>query len=165
MNAPTPDPIREAAQLVFDRVHMGPQDFRPADLEEVLRSALPTLASLLGELGVLRDRLMVASAWIDDRVAPWGYTDADAREFNRDRDHVVELARSALSGDAGRLAGEVIRAAYRLATAQEAGDHSLGGEVHPILIIGLAKAVRAVVSASNALLAAHPEIRGEVGNG
>lgn len=113
----TPDPYRELAEEIaglmlppeWEDGEMTPEEAREhlrGQISARLRSALPTLSSLLGELGVKTEAL--------ERIAnpDVPVMDDDGEVMAHQRlagTAMTAIARSALSSDAGRLAGEVLR--------------------------------------------------------
>lgn len=113
--------IRDAAVATVDRIEGYTVEFAPSQseheelyamAEEELRSALPELSELLGELAVAQAALHEIA-----HGAPTGHPYATADETLQEK---VEQAKAALSSDAGRLAAELVESQAREAELREA---------------------------------------------
>lgn len=107
MTATSQDPIREAARAVVyllwaNTAHSSDTEATER-AEEVLRSVLPELSELLGELAV-KTHIMSAISDIFGR----GYSTPG--RFEAALFDLEDEIKSALYSDAGRLAGEALRA-------------------------------------------------------
>lgn len=153
VTAPTPDPIREAAEEMvrllsteaFTSNHPGRYEEMVSDAEHYLRSALPSVSSLLGELVTMRgaleelDRCCQVVTWRNDDA-----THTYSGPYCSDRPPWPRV-KAALAPGSGRLAGEVLRAAVEDARTE-------GSSLR-------------LISAVSALLDAHPELGREVEGG